>query len=755
MAKNLLVLLTCLLLPRLMWANNHFSFDMSEQCMSIDDVKDSLFRWFDMDGTVDFKVFADDIDNVGFRHVALQQYYDGIAVDGHIVLAHSKNGYVQSVNGLLMLPSEFSDNKVSGSVLKSTKVGDVKIVFGKFNGQKAYRKCHEMMDPENSRLVYVDVETGDTVKILYKRYDVTARGYTMYHGWQDMSCVLENGKCCLKNDLIETYYAGGNISYPLDPNNFEVVKYRDGCEMYRYPSSVMGGILKSVTISSANSSWWYATLVDTQPDFYIVIEDANGNCLYKSAYKTDQSVPVTFDLSPSNNVFLSEGSVLKIYDYDPANSDDYGGAVTITNVEPGIYTWSGINTSGTITISPNPAIDAHWGMERVNYFYFSQYDRKGYNNLGTKIYQFIDPYSITGTHFFANAWAACDKTGIGYMVYGLGDDYVDDIFSDSSIMKPVVALDVMAHEFTHLVIGFNGHGGLDNQGESGALNESFADIMGTAVEFYTFGSDANWSIGEDVMLYLCDMRRLDCPKKSACHSKDKYVSHLLELCDLTDVSQLPEDAVDMINEFDGSNSTDPHPDTYKGEYWIDTEADSIDNGGVHRNSGVQNYWFYLLSEGGFGVNDNGNPYDVKGIGIEKATQIAYRNFTYYLTPQATFVDAVDGSMNAAADLYGKKSEEQKSVYDAWCAVGLCSDKYNHLFSGNADIGNSSGTQVYVEDGALCVMSEKDSYVRVCDVLGRCMYFSSLKANELTRFPIGTNVLLFVKVGTETFKCVAK
>ena len=753
----MLVLLTCLLFPCLMWANKHFSFDMSEQRMSIDDVKDSLFHWFELDGTVDFKVFADDMDNVGFRHLALQQYYDGIAVDGHIVLVHSKNDYVQSINGLLMLLPEYSDNHTSSSVLKSSKVDNIKIVWGTFEGRKNYRKCYEMTDSGNSRLVYMDVETGDTIKILSKKYDLTARGYTMYHGWQDMSCELEDGKCCLKNSLIETYYAGGNISYPLGPDDedFEVVKYRDGCEMYRYPSSVMGGVLKSVTITSANSSWWYATLVDTKPDLYIVIEDANGNRLYKSAYKTDQSVPVTFDLNLTDNVFLSEGSVLKIYDYDPANSDDYGGAVTIANVEPGTHAWSGTNASGTITISPNPAIDAHWGMERVNYFYYSQFDRKGYNNLGTKIYQFVDPYSFAGTHFYANAGASCDKDGIGYMVYGLGDDYTDDIFSDSSIMKPVVALDVMAHEFTHLVIDFNGHTGLEYQGESGALNESFADIMGTAVEFFTFGSNANWSIGEDVMLYLCDMRRLDCPKKSACESKDKCVSHLLELCDLTDVSQLPEDAVDMINEFDGSNSTDPQPDTYKGEYWIDTEADSIDHGGVHTNSGVQNYWFYLLSEGGSGINDNGESYDVKGIGIEKATQIAYRNFTYYLTPQATFVDAVDGSMSAAADLYGKKSEEQKSVYDAWCAVGLCSDKYNHLFSGNADIDNSSGSQIYVEDGALCVLSEKDSYVRVCDVLGRCMYFSSLKANELTRFPIGTNVLLFVKVGTETFKCVAK
>ena len=51
------------------------------------------------------------------------------------------------------------------------------------------------------------------------------------------------------------------------------------------------------------------------------------------------------------------------------------------------------------------------------------------------------------------------------------------------------------------------------------------------------------------------------------------------------------------------------PDTYLGEYWIDTKQ-SYDNGGVHFNSGVQNYWFYLLSEGGSGENDDGISYQV-------------------------------------------------------------------------------------------------------------------------------------------------
>ena len=91
---------------------------------------------------------------------------------------------------------------------------------------------------------------------------------------------------------------------------------------------------------------------------------------------------------------------------------------------------------------------------------------------------------------------------------------------------------------------------------------------------------------------------------------------------------------------------------------------------MHTNSGVQNHWFYLLSEGGSGVNDNGYVYNVEGIGLDHAEQIAYRNLTVYLMPGSQYFDAREGSMNAAIDLFGNDSPELQSVVDAWNAVGV-------------------------------------------------------------------------------------
>ena len=111
------------------------------------------------------------------------------------------------------------------------------------------------------------------------------------------------------------------------------------------------------------------------------------------------------------------------------------------------------------------------------------------------------------------------------------------------------------------------------------------------------------------------------------------------------------------------------PDTYLGEYWFNT-INSNDNGGVHTNSGVQNYWFYLLTEGGSGENDDGVSYQVTGIGLDDATDIAYRNLTQYLLPDSRYFDAATYSIQAAEDLFGEASQQVQSTQAAWEAVGI-------------------------------------------------------------------------------------
>jgi Zn-dependent metalloprotease len=200
-----------------------------------------------------------------------------------------------------------------------------------------------------------------------------------------------------------------------------------------------------------------------------------------------------------------------------------------------------------------------------------------------------------------------------YGFFGDGDD------------NPWTSIDIVGHEITHGVTKTSAS--LIYYYESGALNESFSDIFGTNVEFYAIPDSANWQNGllNFIIRDMADPNAYDCP------------------------------------------------DTYLGDYWL---TGSGDYGGVHTNSGVQNFWYYLLVEGGSGVNDNGDSYSVEGLGFDVASAITYRNLTVYLTSTSTYFDARQGSIQSAIDLYGECSNEVQQVLNAWHAVGIGSDNYN-------------------------------------------------------------------------------
>ncbi len=195
------------------------------------------------------------------------------------------------------------------------------------------------------------------------------------------------------------------------------------------------------------------------------------------------------------------------------------------------------------------------------------------------------------------------------------------LFGDGSDNNPLVELDVVGHELTHGVTQFEA--GLQYYNESGALNESFSDIFAKAIEFDTFGDTATWQLA-------------------------KYYR------------------AGGLRDFSNPNLRN-QPDTWLGDMWY-TGYD--DNGGVHYNSGVQNFWYYLLCEGGSGINDNEESYSVQSIGMDAATKITYRNLTEYLTYSSEYLDSRIGSLLAAADLYGKNSVIYQQVVNAWDAVGV-------------------------------------------------------------------------------------
>ena len=262
------------------------------------------------------------------------------------------------------------------------------------------------------------------------------------------------------------------------------------------------------------------------------------------------------------------------------------------------------------------ALDVHWGIERVLDYWSSVHQRNSIDGQGrqaTSYVHFNDPGSSAG-------WpnnAQWDATGLA-MRFGDGD---------GSTFNPLAALDVTAHELGHGINQFTANL-TPSTSESGALNEGFSDIWGASVENWAAPNKQTWLIGEEIFATASfnSLRNLQNPKSTTA-------------------------------------AEGQHPNTYQGQFW-----DSF--GEPHNNSTVLSHWFYLLSQGGSGTNDNSNNYSVTGIGIDNARRIAFRALSFYLVANSGYNDARTQTINATRDLFCDTSNEVKSVTDAWFAVGV-------------------------------------------------------------------------------------
>lgn len=196
---------------------------------------------------------------------------------------------------------------------------------------------------------------------------------------------------------------------------------------------------------------------------------------------------------------------------------------------------------------------------------------------------------------------------------------------------------IVAHEFTH---GITHHtSDLAYEFESGALNESFSDILGTVIQAQTldYGS-TDWIHGNHVPNSLTDTRDLSDPNSRGQHWSGQYDSNGNAIYDLG------------------------QPDYYEGNYWCNCPFD-VDKGGVHLNSGVQNKWFYVLCKG----ESNNN---IQAIGMTKAVQIAYLALTSFLMNSSQYSDSKEATIQAAIQLFGECSIEHKTTVESWNFVGL-------------------------------------------------------------------------------------
>ncbi|WP_306231978.1 protealysin inhibitor emfourin [Agrococcus beijingensis] len=202
------------------------------------------------------------------------------------------------------------------------------------------------------------------------------------------------------------------------------------------------------------------------------------------------------------------------------------------------------------------------------------------------------------------------------MVFGDGDGEVFAGFTN--------AIDVIGHELGHGVISSTAD--LVYRDQSGALNESIADVLGSLVKQHHLGQtadEADWLIGAGV---FTDTVRGEALRSMAA----------------------PGTAYD-----DPVLGKDPQP-AHMRDFVVTTD----DLGGVHINSGIPNKAFHLVATA------------IGGSAWEAPGRIWIDALTGGLSRTADFATFARATVDASVARYGAEAAETEAVRSAWAAVGV-------------------------------------------------------------------------------------
>jgi bacillolysin len=392
------------------------------------------------------------------------------------------------------------------------------------------------------------------------------------------------------------------------------------------------------------------------------VNDLSGNqrtihtYLSDKFYLIDASRPM-FQASQSQIPNKLTGAIVT-YDYKNGNPS-FGTYSLITSTQ---NTWDA------------KAVSAQYNASVAYEYYQTTHGRNSIDGKGGSILSFINVADQNGAAMDNAYW-----NGRG-MYYGNG----------LKIFYPLAAaLDVAGHEMTHGVI--EATAALRYVGQSGAMNESLADIFGCMIE------RNNWTMGETVMRpgnYPSNaLRDLSNPHNGAAKGKQGWQPK-----SMSEYQKLPNTTVG-------------------------------DNGGVHANSGITNYAYYLFAT---------------SIGKDKAERVFYRAISTYLSASSQFADLRIGARLACEDLYGIDSPEGKALSTAFDSVGIFDNTqpFDHVADLPINPGKeyvlltaappaSDGTTLYIADsafGSLKSISKRQVKFRpsVSDDGGKILFVSKDK-----------------------------
>lgn len=538
----------------------------------------------------EFRIQEITTDALGFQHIRLQQQFKGIPVFGGGLMLHHRDGAIESANGVYYPSPALAT--VQARVNEATALQKVKAHLGHWKEKPASVNAFFKQPQVTSQLVIYHVQQDSKQEKLAWHLSVYPDPLNHWEYFIDAmnGDVLERiqGTCAI--------HGHGAHAHPVVEWSSTPRASRGPAAMHYDPTG--GESASGVDLLGVNRNFQVYRHTNNQ---YYMID------ISRSMFKTNSAMPD----DPNGAIWTIDAN-----NTTPADETK----LNLTHIANTNNSWNA------------KSVSAHYNGAKAYEYFNGVHGRNAIDGRGSTILSVINVSEDDGSSMDNAFW-----NGVAIW-YGNGND---------AFRQPLQrGLDVAGHEMSHGVIQHTAN--LTYQNESGALNESFADIFGILID------RDDWTVGEDVV-------NTSVFKTGAMRS-----------------------FIDPHNGGSAVGQTGYQPKVYSERY-----TGSADNGGVHINSGIVNHAFYL-----FASNAN--------VGLDKAEKVYYRALTNYLTASSKFIDARVALEKAATDLYGVGSTQLTALQNAFTAVGIGSG------GGGGGGGNPGAGNLPVNPGNdLLAVADKD------------------------------------------------
>lgn len=510
----------------------------------------------------EFVIINRSTDDLGHTHIKLQQRFEGVNIYGGQVILHAQNGQVNLFNGRNyptpnlenLTPSiskESAENIAKQIISKETSITELSELEQKLMSEARQPEL-VIYYPESSRqpILAWHLELHPNIMHQYE-YFINAKTGALLDGYSTLCQLHHNVNRTKTHEHAPKGVSAQENQFSINNNNLSTAPENG-------PATTNARDLNN-TIQTVNS-------YEINGDFFLI--DAS-----KAMFSSSRSK-------------LPNEPVGAVWTIDANGQSPENSNFDASHVVSGANSWN-----------EGLPVSAHSNAGIVYDYYRNTFSRNSFNNQGGTIISVINVSDKDGSNLENAFW-----TGTA-MFYGNGGNEFAPLAK---------SLDVAAHEMSHGVVSTTAN--LRYQGESGAMNESFADVFAVLVD------RDDYRLGEDVV------------------NPNIFRSGALR---------------DLANPHNGGNRLGDagwQPDNVSEQY-----RGNQDNGGVHINSGIVNKAFHLISS---------------NIGREKAEKIYYRALTEYLVNSSQFVDLRASIIQSSEDWHGVGSNEAVIAGQAFDAVGI-------------------------------------------------------------------------------------